>query len=394
MDVCLTQPQTNGFLGSITRYIDCQAQALGSNAWHALSLPGSTLSVVLTGFLTIFIALIGYNLLLGRSLTVRSATITMVKIGAVFAFATNWSAYRTLVYDLVIDGPSQVVADIGVPSVIPGSDGTLTSRLDATDGALAQLAVAGVGVGIRDDVPPPPFAGFNAFALGGSRILYLTTAIAGLGAVRVAAGLMLALGPFFIAFLLFDSTRSLFEGWVRVLAGAALATVGVSVALGFELAMLEPWLAEVLERRMAGEDLPSVPSELFVLTCVFTLIVIGVLFACLRLARSFRLAPPCPTASLADAGSAQPRADGRLEHVPAASREKRSRAAAVADILVSSQRRESGSHVMAAEAARRGVLVPGNRASQPADLASPVGRSFSRRARARVTARSQKRDFL
>ena len=33
--------------------------------------------------------------------------------------------------------------------------------------------------------------------------------------VRLIAGLLLALGPFFVAFLLFDGTRGLFEGWVR-----------------------------------------------------------------------------------------------------------------------------------------------------------------------------------
>ena len=48
-----------------------------------------------------------------------------------------------------------------------------------------------------------------------------------------------------------------------MLVGAALAAVGVSVALGLELALLEPWLSNVLARRMAGEALPAVATELF-----------------------------------------------------------------------------------------------------------------------------------
>ena len=87
MDVCAGQPQAQGFVNSMVRFIDCQAQALGSNPYQALSAPGSTLSIVLTGFLTIFIALIGYNLLLGRSFTVRSGTLAAVKIGIVFALS-------------------------------------------------------------------------------------------------------------------------------------------------------------------------------------------------------------------------------------------------------------------------------------------------------------------
>ena len=392
MNLCAAQPDP-GFIGSVTRFIDCQSQALGSNAWHALAQPGSTLSIVLSGFLTIFIALIGYSLLLGRSFTIRSATLAMLKIGAVFALATSWPAYRTLVYDLVVDGPAQIVGDIGRPSAVPGSDGSLLQRLDATDAQLAQLAIDGVGIGRRDDVPPPPFAGFNAFALGGSRILYLITAVAGLGVIRVVAGLMLALGPFFIAFLMFDSTRSLFEGWVRVLGGAALAAVGVSVALGFELAMLEPWLAATLARRMAGEHLPTVPVELFVLTGVYTLIVIGVLFACLRLVRAFRLAPLWPVFEALGAPKA---ARPYVRSTPTLVRDgqERSRAAAVADVLVSLQRRESGGRALAGVGgAPAGSIATRNSSSGDfGRTAVPVGRSFPRRARARVTASGGKRD--
>src|SRR5439155_567824 len=70
---------------------------------------------------------------------------------------------------------------------------------------------------------PQPYPGFNTFAIGGSRMLFLVGAIGGLAAVRMIAGLLLAVGPLFVAFLLFENTRSLFEGWIRVLAGAALA---------------------------------------------------------------------------------------------------------------------------------------------------------------------------
>ena len=164
---CTALPAGAGFIGSVTNYLDCQAQTLGSGAWQALAAPGSTLSIILSGFLTIAIALIGYNLLLGRNLTVRSGTLVFVKIGAVLALATSWPAYRTLVYDVVVDGPAQLVAEIGPGASIVGSDGTLLQRLDLADHALAQLAVLGTGnpaPGSYVQVPPPPWVGFNAFA--------------------------------------------------------------------------------------------------------------------------------------------------------------------------------------------------------------------------------------
>lgn len=399
MNACTATPQSTGFIGSMTRFIDCQAELLGSGAWAALSMPGSTLSIVLTGFLTIFIALIGYRLLLGENLTIRDGTIAMIKIGAVFALATSWPAYRTLVYDLVTDAPAQLVSEIARPSAVPGSDGTLVRRLDMADGALVQLAVLGTGNPImaQEDVriAPPPFAGFNAFAIGGSRILFLLTAVAGLGVIRIIAAMMLALGPFFIAFLLFDNTRSLFEGWVRVLAGAALGMIGVVIALGLQLALMEPWLSTVLSRRMAGEALPSIPTELLVVTSLFALIVVAVIIAAAALARAFRLAPILARAGISAAGERDVSTGSGARPVTriAPSSDERSRAAAVADVLVAMQRREG-----AALPAPRPMIMAANgpsslaRDGEGAGRTAPVGRTMRRTARTRGSASAERRD--
>jgi type IV secretion system protein VirB6 len=399
MGTCETLPAGAGFISSMTNFLDCQAQVLGSGAYQALAAPGSTLAVLLTGFLTIFIALIGYNLLLGHSLTVRTGTLAFVKIGAVLALATSWPAYRTLVYDLMVDGPAQIVSDVGRPTGVVGSDGTLLQRLDLTDSALVQLSILGPGnaaLPAGTQIAPPPFGGFDAFALGGSRILYLLTALASLGALRIITGIMLALGPFFIAFFMFDSTRSLFEGWVRVLAGSALATIGVSIALGIELALMEPWLSGVLARRMAGEALPTVSTELFVIATLFAVIVAAVLFASARVARAFRLPPILrlmpvaletgrATASVREPLASNQRMDG-----------ERSRAAAVAGVLVSMNRREriageSGEGERSTGTGHRSIST--SLRSDSERQSPPVGRSFRRQARTRVSASADRRDL-
>ena len=142
---CSAPAEPFGFVGWITASIDCQADMFGSGAFAALAAPGSTLSLILTGLLTIFVALIGYNMLFGRGLDVRSGTLAMVKVGAVMALATSWPIYHTLVYDVVTQAPGQIVAEIGRPSSLPGSDGTLVQRLDLADVALQQLLVLGPG---------------------------------------------------------------------------------------------------------------------------------------------------------------------------------------------------------------------------------------------------------
>jgi type IV secretion system protein VirB6 len=416
MNGCAPLAPGSGFIQSILAFLDCQAQILGARGWQALAAPGSTLGLLLVGFLTLFVALFGYRLLLGQGPDVRTGVIAFVKIGIVFALATSWGAYSVLVYDVVNRAPAQLAAEIGTPSGLPGTGGDLVARLDGADRAFVALAVLGEGLppvpqgnqpAVITGVPPQPYPGFNTYAIAGSRMLFLISAIAGLGAVRLIAGLLLAVGPFFIAFLLFDNTRSLFEGWVRVLAGVALAALGISIALAVELALIEPWLSDILARRTADEWLPGMPVELFVVTLSFALIVLAMLYASAKTAFAFRLAPvlQAVTARAARSAASEERrfaaaaATARGDAPPA---EARSRAATVADAVAATQRRESANIAVAvarspsggaeAAGAAQAAAASAGRAA-PASLApSPLGQSFRRRTRGRVSASAGRRD--
>ena len=82
----------SAFLESVLISIDCHAQTLGAQGYQAMAMPGSSLSLMLTGLLTIFIALIGYRMLLGETPTVREGVIAFLKVGIVFALAMSWSS--------------------------------------------------------------------------------------------------------------------------------------------------------------------------------------------------------------------------------------------------------------------------------------------------------------
>jgi type IV secretion system protein VirB6 len=255
--------------------------------------------------------------------------------------------------------------------------------------------------------PPLPTArarqahGYDVLALDGARVTFLIGAIASLAAVRFAAGLMLALGPFFIAFLLFDSTRGLFEGWLRVLAGAALGALGAGIVLGVELAMLEPWLADLIARRQADIFVPGMGVQLFVVAFVFALALLAILIAAARVAYGFRF-PPAWREAPAFAAAAI-RGDqiqvGRTirETLPAAA--DRSRAAIVADAVASTQRREARpawAGGIAAAAGPSGGSPHVERHMTVHDRAAPpqsprLGQSH-RRTRGRVSASSGRRD--
>jgi type IV secretion system protein VirB6 len=405
--VCPATPSGAAFVRRMLDFVDCQAQAVGAGGYQALAAPGSTLSLVVTGFLTLFVALFGYRLLFGQTPSVRDGVLALVKIGIVLALATSWSAYRTLVYDVALRGPAELAADIGQPARLPGAGGGLADRLAFADRAFELLAIQGTGrmmapsaggaaVATVRAATPELAPGFDSWALGWARIAFLTGALGALALVRLIAGLLLALGPFFIAFLLFESTRGLFEGWVRVLAGAALGALGTAVALGVELALLEPWLVDLLARRYAGQPVPGAPVELLVATLLFALVLIGILYAAARVAFGFRLPPAwrsAPARLAASLRGEEMRFAGVSERSGAPA-QGRSRAATVVDAVAASQRREAAPPPPGAAAGPAGrTRHEGPARDLPIQATAPLGQSYRRRTTTRVSAGAGRRDL-
>ncbi|HEX8192352.1 MAG TPA: type IV secretion system protein [Allosphingosinicella sp.] len=417
------------FLRRILATVDCHAQSIGQGGWTALAQPGSAVSLALAGVLTIFISLFGYRLLYGEVPTARDATLMAVKIGAVLMLATSWPAFRTLVYDVTLRGPAELAGSIGRPAGLPGSDGGIAIRLQSVDDMLAELTVIGAGrppatetiVGATETLTPeqqqqelrrlenlqsrPRWNPTEeAKTLGQARTLYLTGAIAAYASVRLVAGLLLALGPLFALFLLFDATRGLFEGWVRGLAGSAFGAAGTSIVLGVQLALMEPWMATVIATRRADVPTPSVPVELLVMTLVFALVLVAVLIAAARLAYSFRIPMAVRTASVrlveslratgfqpAVAGAAG--AAGAAAGGGAAQAEDRSRAVAIAEAVAATQRRESfAPPPPATPLASVGVAAAAGRDGGAPAPVMPLGQSGRRRTRGRVSSGAQRRD--
>ncbi|MGH6614355.1 type IV secretion system protein [Sphingomonas sp.] len=409
------------FLSGVLNYVDCQAQAVGQSGYQALATPGSGVSLLLTGVLTIFIAMFGYRLILGQTPDARDGVTAMVKIGIVLVLATSWPAFRTLAYDVAMHGPAQLAASIGQPAGLPGSDGGLVSRLQGVDNNIAALIAMGTGKPDDADIIAGPTQTLTPQQqqqeqqrlqrslqrprwdpakdndrLNQARTLYLTGAIAAFASVRLVAGLLLALGPLFALFLLFDATRGLFEGWVRALAGAALGALSTAIILGIELALIEPWLANVLAQRNFDISTPAAPVELLVMTLVFGLTLLAALIAVARVAHGFRIPDSwrLTPARLADAMGGL---DGGRAFVSPAGRstpadEPRSRAIAIADAVAASQRRESAGSPppvtqigarMGSQAVSRDIPVAG---------ATPLGQSYRRRTKGRVSAGAARRD--
>ena len=408
---CQAPPPTAGFLEGLLSYVDCQAQSIGANGYEALAAPGSPLSLLVTAFLTLFVAFLGYRMLFGQTPSLRDGVVSLVKIGIVLALATSWGVYRTLVYDVALRGPAEVAATVGQPAGLPGAGAGLVERLGYADRNFVQLEILGQGpivtVEGRATVnptgrPAPPPSQFDGLAMGSARVLFLTGAVGGLAAMRLAAGFLLALGPFFIAFLLFEGTRGLFVGWIRALGAAALGALGIALMLGVELVLIEMKLAELITIRNAGLPIPGAAIELLVITLIFTLVMLAMVYAAAKVALGFRL-PGGWRALPARLGVGLREREARLAGVPqqarAAPADERTRAAQVVDAVAASQRRETGAGYGRVASAADGPAAPSRRVAPQgreheayAAAPVPIGQSYRRRTRTRISASSGRRD--
>jgi type IV secretion system protein VirB6 len=282
----------NNFLWTTLTQIDCQAQTIGSYGFAVLADPNSIVFVALTGLLTIFIALFGIRLMFGTPVRGADLVDGVIRIGIVLTLATSWPAWRTLGYDLVLNGPAETAGLISSASGLGGSaPGTLVTRLQGVDDGIVTMTIYGTGRlsgGVASGQQlGDSFQGIalaDQFALGIGRTAFLAGVIGPFAITRIGAGILLALAPLVAGFLLFVGTRGLFVGWLRGLVFCALASLCLFLLQGIELALFEPWISDVVAKRGGGQFTPSAPTELLVLGVSFCLLSLGLLFLASKIA--------------------------------------------------------------------------------------------------------------
>lgn len=261
---------------------DCLISTQIEAAYAALLTPGGTLSAALTIGLTIYVAIIGYRLILGQAgLTLGELVPHFVKIGLVLALVTSWPAYQALVFDLLFHGPEQLADPIlrQIGGAGTASGGVLTALQDQFDrltdfagdawgqkavnaAATATTATPPVaapfpGAGAAAAVAPPaaatsalPQLGAPQFAsiiLWASALLMLASTVGLLLVVRIVLALLLVFGPVFVAFALFANTRGLFEGWLRMAVKFALVPLIALPLVAAFVAVIAPFTAALTD---------------------------------------------------------------------------------------------------------------------------------------------------
>ncbi len=266
------------FLLRTLSHIDCQAQLIGSYGYQALGQPGSVALIVVTSLLTLFIAFFGIRLLFGPGPQPRDAVFDVIKIGIVLTLAFSWPAFRTVVYDATLKGPAEI-ASVILDGSGNGSAQGFAGRLQEADNAIVALTTVGSGRNAAALIEGEGSGStFRAAAIeddtgfGNARLLYLASTIGTLGLLRIGAGLLLALAPIAAGLYFFSQTRGIFAGWLKGLVFTFAGSIGATIVLAVQLAIIEPWLTDALQVRGLGYATPAAPTELFAIMLAFAVV--------------------------------------------------------------------------------------------------------------------------
>lgn len=292
---CVALNPVAGSAETMVNAVDCYIQSTVQAGYANLLGEGSMFSVALTIALTIYVAIIGYRLIFGRSsLSVGEMMPRMIMIGAVLALTSNWATYQILIYDVLTDGPQEIIRAINPND---GDVRSITERVDVLSGRMVDLADAWTEFDARPEqmvqanptAPQPatlPITTNNITAfvapkdsLGPNMLLFsalfLVLASAGVLVVaKIILGLLLLLGPVFAVLGLFPSTRGLALGWGRAAVMMALVPVMTMVMSSGAVAALEPILTQMYVS--AGQGDFSLRAALTIMVIVLIMVAVAV----------------------------------------------------------------------------------------------------------------------
>lgn len=296
MNACAPLDGT-GLVAPLLEQVDCQVAAYVETAYGAMFGPFGFLEPALTGALTIYIAIYGFQLIMGRSgLSLSGLAPKVLAIGLVLAFATRWGAYQAVFLNLFYGGADHLASMLlsGGESVFMRLDNILRELIrlasEWNDTAINRANELANGLPPQPvETPLPSKSNGIVNLLWFSAILLALSTAGVLIIAKIVLGLLLALGPALVVTALFAATRGLFEGWLKTLANYALVAAFAMALAGGVLLLVEPMVLTIAEARAGGDVNPQPVFVLAVTVFVFALLMVQVLRMCAKLTGGWRL---------------------------------------------------------------------------------------------------------
>ena len=128
--VCPAPNVDAGVVKSVLSAVDCNVRYYSQAGYFALTGPDSVFPTALTLLLTLYVAIVGYRLLLGLGgARLADAPMMAVKIGFILALTLNWTAFQTLVFDVAIKAPVELARIVARPAAASAHYRAIPSRV-------------------------------------------------------------------------------------------------------------------------------------------------------------------------------------------------------------------------------------------------------------------------
>ncbi|ODJ92722.1 conjugal transfer protein (plasmid) [Pseudomonas viridiflava] len=204
----------------------------------------------------------------GMNVAFEDVAKEIMKMAVITAFAFNLQWYVQTIVPFVSGFPNWM------GGIMSGQEGVQTNQIDSlivTYTVNLQALISAMKFNIITTSFADIWLGIQGvvfYVLGG--IPFLLAAVATLFVLKVSTTAIVAVGPLFIAFLLFDQTRQYFWGWVSAIGGFMLAQVLISIVLAIEIGFINTMMIKdgSLNTSLAGN------ITILIVFCTFTAIVI------------------------------------------------------------------------------------------------------------------------
>ncbi len=177
--------------------------------------------------------LFGISMMMGWvEYPIRQFAKNAFKIITVLALAFNWVFFDVLIYNLFTNSPDEI-GTIILDAVGAGPAANISSQV----GSLLEDGIIASGAAFASD-------GFFMPYVLGALIFIAILIICGfvlalLVLSKVAMTCVLALGPIFIIFLLFDGTRQMFASWIQQILNFGFIAILTYIVMAFFVQMLQ-----------------------------------------------------------------------------------------------------------------------------------------------------------
>lgn len=202
-------------------------------------------SGVITLLFTVYVMMMGYQFLFHRHHEHLSGVIKqIITMLCVYGLVMNWNLYHLFVYQIFTEEPTKI-ANVLINSTNGMQTGSISEALDGI-----YLAVINSSTDLFNQInfsaSGLAFILYGCFVFVIGTLLCIYTLLLFIYA-KLMMAVALALGPIFILFTMWESTRGLFSAWLNKLMTLALIPVVTSGVLALMLSVINVTLPSLTQ---------------------------------------------------------------------------------------------------------------------------------------------------